>query len=169
MTGRTQMSSELASILAGICGDGRFGHRQHINLAFVAAKEGSDPAALMCDWIKQIAASHHAPHKYHETITIAWAKIVAHHVALEARQTSTALEARQTSTTLEARQTSTTLEARQTSTVGDPAVTDFDTFIDRYPALLDKTLLTRHYSPARLASVTARTRWVTPDLVALPS
>jgi hypothetical protein len=46
----------------------------------------------------------------------------------------------------------------------DPAVTDFDVFAERYPALLDKRLLSRHYSSAVLASPQARTGWVEPDL-----
>jgi hypothetical protein len=46
----------------------------------------------------------------------------------------------------------------------DPAVTDFDAFAERYPALLDKRLLTRHYSSAVLASPQARSGWVEPDL-----
>jgi hypothetical protein len=33
-----QLSRELAAILTAICGDDRFGHRQHINLAFIAAR-----------------------------------------------------------------------------------------------------------------------------------
>jgi hypothetical protein len=50
----------------------------------------------------------------------------------------------------------------------DPAVTDFDAFAERYPALLDKRLLTRHYSSAALASPRARTGWVEPDLAPFP-
>jgi len=40
---------------------------------------------------------------------------------------------------------------------------DFENFADRHPALLDKRLLTRHYSPAVLASAAARAGWVDPD------
>jgi hypothetical protein len=47
-------------------------------------------------------------------------------------------------------------------------VTDFGTFAERNPALLDKRLLTRHYRPATLASPAAREGWVTPDLAAFP-
>jgi hypothetical protein len=46
--------------------------------------------------------------------------------------------------------------------------TDFDTFADQNPALLDKRLLTRFYRPATLAHDTARTGWVTPDLAPFP-
>ena len=50
----------------------------------------------------------------------------------------------------------------------DPAVTDFDAFAERHPALLDKRLLTRHYSAVALASPQARTGWVEPDLAPFP-
>jgi hypothetical protein len=50
----------------------------------------------------------------------------------------------------------------------DPSVTDFETFAERNPALLDKRLLTRHYRPATLASPAAREGWVRPDLAAFP-
>ena len=48
----------------------------------------------------------------------------------------------------------------------DPSVTDFDAFAERHPALLDKRLLTRHYTTAALASPQARAGWVEPDLAA---
>jgi hypothetical protein len=52
--------------------------------------------------------------------------------------------------------------------VADPSVTDFELFAKRNPALLDKRLLTRHYSPAALASPRARNGWVEPDVAAFP-
>ena len=45
---------------------------------------------------------------------------------------------------------------------------DFATFAARHPVLLDKRILTRHYSSAALASGQARTGWVEPDLVPFP-
>ena len=48
----------------------------------------------------------------------------------------------------------------------DPSVADFDAFAERHPALLDKRLLTRHYTSAALASPQARADWVEPDLAA---
>jgi hypothetical protein len=45
---------------------------------------------------------------------------------------------------------------------------DFDAFVDRYPALLDKRLLARHYRSSTLATVEARSGWVEPDLRPLP-
>lgn len=50
----------------------------------------------------------------------------------------------------------------------DPSVTDFETFAERYPALLDKRLLTRHYTAAALSSRQARAGWLEPDLAAFP-
>ena len=49
-----------------------------------------------------------------------------------------------------------------------PPVPDFAAFADRYPPLLDKRLLTRHYSSRALASPAARTGWLDPDLAAFP-
>jgi hypothetical protein len=49
-----------------------------------------------------------------------------------------------------------------------PPAADFTAFAGRYPALLDKRLLTRHYSPRVLASPTARTGWAEPDLAPFP-
>ena len=49
-----------------------------------------------------------------------------------------------------------------------PPSTDFASFAERYPALLDKRLLTRHYTARALASQAARTGWVEPDLAAFP-
>ncbi|WP_327285391.1 MULTISPECIES: hypothetical protein [unclassified Streptomyces] len=45
---------------------------------------------------------------------------------------------------------------------------DFDTFVGRHPALLDKRLLTRFYRPATLAGVRAKSGWVEPDLSPFP-
>lgn len=45
---------------------------------------------------------------------------------------------------------------------------DFADFADRHPALLDKRLLSRHYTSAALASPAARAGWVAPDLAPFP-
>ncbi|GGQ48010.1 hypothetical protein [Couchioplanes azureus] len=45
---------------------------------------------------------------------------------------------------------------------------DFETFVGRHPALLDKRLLARHYRSSTLATAEARTGWVAPDLLPLP-
>ena len=49
-----------------------------------------------------------------------------------------------------------------------PDCTDFGAFAGRYPALLDKRLLSRHYRSSTLASAAARQGWVDPDLAPFP-
>ena len=46
--------------------------------------------------------------------------------------------------------------------------TDFASFADKHQALLDKRLLTRHYTARTLASPAARTGWAEPDLAPFP-
>jgi hypothetical protein len=50
----------------------------------------------------------------------------------------------------------------------DPDCADFGTFADRYPALLDKRLLARHYRSSTLAAAPARSGWIEPDLLPFP-
>ena len=45
-------------------------------------------------------------------------------------------------------------------------IDDFDAFVDRFPLLLDGSIVKRHWSAEALAS--ARAAWVEPDVVALP-
>lgn len=49
-----------------------------------------------------------------------------------------------------------------------PAGQDFAAFAERHPPLLDKRLLTRHYTSRVLASPTAKAGWVEPDLAPFP-
>jgi len=62
----------------------RFGHREHLRLAFAAAKssDGSPAAvAAICERaIRRIAARAGEPDRYHATMTRAWATIMAHRV-----------------------------------------------------------------------------------------
>jgi hypothetical protein len=46
---------------------------------------------------------------------------------------------------------------------------EFDAFLDRFPALLDRRLLDRHFSPELIASGAARERTLAPDLRPLPA
>ena len=129
------MPAELAAILAEIVPPGgRFGHREHIHLAYIAVRRygPAKAAEVVAGWIRQLAAYQRAPQKFHTTVTRAWVEIVAHHMA-----------------------------------AGPPAP-DFATFADRYPPLLDKKLLTRHYSSRVLASPAAKTGWREPDLARFP-
>jgi hypothetical protein len=52
--------------------------------------------------------------------------------------------------------------------LGEAPALDFDEFLDRYPALLDRGLLGRHFSPELLARAEAREGRVAPDLRPLP-
>jgi hypothetical protein len=52
--------------------------------------------------------------------------------------------------------------------VGSAPGADFASFIEENQALLSKRLLTRHYTPAALASTPARTGWIEPDLAPFP-
>jgi hypothetical protein len=82
----SELSPELTALMSEVTGtEGRFGHRQHVHLAFLAARRYGQARAgsVLCDWITQIAAAHGTPGKYHATMTIAWAEIVAHHVAAD--------------------------------------------------------------------------------------
>jgi hypothetical protein len=74
---------ELAAVLAAIVGDEhRFGHRQHIHLAYEAIRRYGMPEAAdrVCGWIRQLAAYQRAPQKYHHTVSRAWMELVAFHV-----------------------------------------------------------------------------------------
>jgi hypothetical protein len=126
---------ELSALLAQVARpDGRFGHRQHVHLAFLTVRAHGTREAVVTisSWIRHLAEYNRAPQKYNATMTQAWTWLVGHHVE------------------------------------ADPAVADFGEFADRYPALLDKRLLQRHYRASTLASATARQRWVEPDLAPFP-
>lgn len=111
----------------------RFGHRQHIHLAWLAVRRHGLPDAvgLVSEGIQRTARYAAAPQKYHATITRAWVELVGHHVEPGNEE-------------------------------------DFDAFIERFPPLLDKRLLTGHYRSVTLASDAARSGWIEPDLRPLP-
>ncbi|GAA2095516.1 hypothetical protein [Actinomadura alba] len=50
----------------------------------------------------------------------------------------------------------------------EPRSGDFDGFLERHPALLDKRLLSRFYRSVTLASEPARRGWVEPDRAPFP-
>jgi hypothetical protein len=59
-----------------------FSHRDHMRLAFIYACRGGVEAAVAgARRIREFAADAGAPGKYHETLTVAWARIIAHLVA----------------------------------------------------------------------------------------
>jgi hypothetical protein len=120
-------------ILRGILARGRFGHREHLELAWSYLGQYDADAAreAMTSAIREVAASHGAPDRYHDTITRSWLHLVAIH--------------------------------RSAS-----AASSFDEFIADNGGLLDRHLLSRHYSEERIASDAARAGWVDPDLRPLP-
>lgn len=131
----TAMPAELTAMLAEVVpGGGRFGHRQHVHLAYLTAREHGTSAAVarISSWITHIAIYENAPQKFNATMTRAWTEIVGQHVE------------------------------------AGGATAGFDEFAVRYPALLDKRLLSRHYRSVTLASTAARSGWVEPDLAPFP-
>ncbi|WP_433754907.1 hypothetical protein [Nocardia sp. CA-135398] len=127
-------SGPYADLLTEVTADtGRFGHRQHLHLTYLAVRRYGTSRAieLVSDGIQRTARYQGAPQKYHATVSRAWVELVGHHVI-------------------------------------DTDAADFDTFIDHYPGLLDKRLLTRFYRTTTLADPVARTGWVEPDLTPFP-
>jgi hypothetical protein len=75
--------AELAALLREIVpSGGRFGHRQHIHLAYLTIRRHGTQEAVsrISGWIRHIAAYERAPQKYNATMTKAWTQLVGHHV-----------------------------------------------------------------------------------------
>jgi hypothetical protein len=72
-------------ILARILAErGRFGHREHLELAWnLLGKYGREDAQMAAaDALRHLARKHGMPNRYHETITASWVHLVAlHHAA----------------------------------------------------------------------------------------
>jgi hypothetical protein len=51
----------------------------------------------------------------------------------------------------------------------DPSITDFETFIQQYPILLNGKAINQHYSHESLWSALACSEWVEPDVLPLPA
>jgi hypothetical protein len=62
--------------------NGRFGHREHLELAWRYLRAGDVPVARqqMSAAIRHVAAAHGQPDRYHHTITLAWLHLVAVHI-----------------------------------------------------------------------------------------
>jgi hypothetical protein len=62
---------------------GRFGHREHVHLTWLAVRRCGMPAAvdLVNRGIQRTARYAGAPQKYHATVSRAWVELVAYHVA----------------------------------------------------------------------------------------
>jgi hypothetical protein len=63
----------------------RFGHRQHVQLTWLAVRRHGVPAAiaLVSQGIRRTARYAGAPQKYHETVSRAWVELVGHHALAE--------------------------------------------------------------------------------------
>jgi hypothetical protein len=61
-------------------GDG-FGHRQHIEITwrYLALHDASEAVDSVATAIRQVAAAHGQPAKFHQTITRSWVQCVAVH------------------------------------------------------------------------------------------
>jgi hypothetical protein len=70
----------MAEVMAGA---GRFGHREHVHLTWLAVRRCGVPAAvgLVSDGIQRTARYAGAPQKYHATVSRAWVELVGHHAA----------------------------------------------------------------------------------------
>ena len=141
--------AELHALLSETVGEGgRFGHRQHVHLAYLAVRRHGMPLAidLVCGWIQRLTQYGQSPQKYHRTVSEAWVRLVALHAARIDAEAAAAGAAGE----------------------GGEAEAGFDRFVSAFPDLLDKRLLSRHYRSSVLASEAARHGWVEPDLVPFP-
>ena len=62
---------------------GRFGHREHVHLTWLAVRRYGVPAAvgLVSEGIQRTARYAGAPQKYHATMSRAWVELVGYHAA----------------------------------------------------------------------------------------
>ena len=65
---------------------GRFGHREHVHLTWLAVRHAGVPAAvsLVSDGIQRTARYAGAPQKYNATVSRAWVELVGHHAGSSA-------------------------------------------------------------------------------------
>lgn len=140
---------EDASFLAGVEGSGpepaAFGHREHVRLAWLYVRRygASEAEERLAQTIARFAARHGAATKFHRTMTVAWARLVAAGVA-GGRNGGKA--------------------SGRTREVND----DFTAFLERNPHLGDRDALLAYYTPECLAADEARAGWCEPDLQPLP-
>jgi hypothetical protein len=58
-----------------------FDHRDHLRVAFAYARRGGVEHAVdrARRGLRHLTAAHGEPERYHETLTTAWARVIAHH------------------------------------------------------------------------------------------
>jgi hypothetical protein len=110
----------------------QFSHRDHVRMAFAyARRDGGAGAVEGARRIRGLAEAHGDFGKYHETLTVGWARAVGHYALV-----CDALP--------------------------------FDAFVAANPQLMNRDLLSAHYSRELLFSPEARAAFVEPDLAPLP-
>jgi hypothetical protein len=111
-----------------------FPHRSHIRMAwlYLRANDWETGQMRIRDGIQSFAGALGASRKYHETITLFWARIVKHAIDHA------------------------------------PEISDFNTFVEKFPFLLDSKAIAAHYSSTLIGSENARKVWCEPDLSILP-
>jgi hypothetical protein len=63
-----------------------FDHRDHLRVAFAYARRGGVEHAVdhARRGLRHLTAAHGEPERYHETLTTAWARVIAHHAEVHA-------------------------------------------------------------------------------------
>lgn len=63
-----------------------FTHRDHLRVAFAYARRGGVEHAIARarHGLRHFAAAHDAADRYHDTLTVAWARVIAHHAVAHA-------------------------------------------------------------------------------------
>lgn len=83
MTGHgTEDSAPFAELMGEVmAGAERFGHRQHVQLTWLAVRRYGTAGAveLVSDGIRRTARYAGAPQKYNATVSRAWVELVGHH------------------------------------------------------------------------------------------
>ncbi|MEC3918101.1 hypothetical protein [Nocardia sp. CDC160] len=62
---------------------GRFGHREHLHVTWLALRRFGLPAtvAMVSDGLRNTARYAGVPQKYHATVSRVWVVLIAHHLA----------------------------------------------------------------------------------------
>jgi len=60
---------------------GGFGHREHLELAYrlLSRHRIADAEAAMTGALREVAAAHGMPERYHDTLTRSWVRLIAVH------------------------------------------------------------------------------------------
>ncbi|MEU9134088.1 hypothetical protein AB0D08_39485 [Kitasatospora sp. NPDC048540] len=80
----TTHSADFNALMAEVtAASGKFGHREHVHLTWLAVRRFGVPAAvdLVSDGIRRTARYAGVPQKYHATVSRAWVELVGHHAA----------------------------------------------------------------------------------------